>query len=207
MSVDERLRRGLREAAAAPHVDTDAALVEVENMNTQVKTRRGTLLGVAAAAAVVAGLVWGPGLLDTLDSGSDTTVAGPTMGPAEVLAAYEEARNARDFDALRALYADGAVITSHPLDSGDPPVADVDEVMALEETIMPSGTQSWFVEVEVSGDQATFTQLIRLRDGCYSTPGDQVTVADGKITSYTWAETRAVQPCTPEQLAEAGAQE
>jgi ketosteroid isomerase-like protein len=206
MSVDERLRRGLREAAAAPHVDTDAALVEVETMSTQVKTRRGILLGVAAAAAAVAGLVWGPGLLDTLGGVSDTPVAGPTMGPAEVLAAYEEARNARDFDAMRALYADDAVITGHPMDDGESPrTADVNEVMLLEESV-PSAAQSWFVEVEVSGDQATFTQLFRW-NGCHSTPGDQVTVTDGKITSYTWAATRAMGPCTPEQLAEAGVQE
>ena len=51
MSVDERLRRGLHEAATTPRVDTDAALVEVERMDTQVKTRRGVLLAVAAVAA------------------------------------------------------------------------------------------------------------------------------------------------------------
>ena len=150
--------------------------------------------------------MWGPGLLDTLGGVSDTPVAGPTMGPAEVLAAYEEARNARDFDAMRALYADDAVITGHPMDDGDSPrTADVNEVMLLEESV-PSAAQSWFVEVEVSGDQATFTQLFRW-NGCHSTPGDQVTVTDGKITSYTWAATRAMGPCTPEQLAEAGVQE
>lgn len=206
MSVDDRLRAGLREAAATPVVDTTAALVEVENMDQKVKTRRGVLLAAAAAAAVVAGLVWGPGLLDSLGGETDTAVAGSPEDPAAVLAAYEDARNARDYDALRALVADDAVITGHPLDYSDPPIADVDEFVSLERGVF-SNAETWLVEVEVSGNQATFTQLFSVDGDCHSTPGDQVTVEDGKITSYTWVETRGEQACTPEQLAEAGVEE
>lgn len=206
MSVDERMRTGLRLAYESLDSDVEAALKEVETMGTKQKTRRGIGLAVAASAVVVAGVVWGPGLVGSLGGERDTSAAGSTADPAAVLAAYEDARNSNDYDALRALYADDAVITGHPLDGSDPPVADVDEVMTLEEGV-PTGAQSWFVDVDVSGDQATFTQLFREGSGCHSTPGDQVTVENGKITSYTWAETRAQQACTPEQLAEAGVEE
>lgn len=207
MSVDQRLRRGLHAAAATPRVDTDSALVEVERMNAQATTRRGVLLAVAAAAVVIAGLVWGPWLLDSVGGQTDTVPAGTTGDPATVLAAYEDARNARDFDAMRDLYAADAVITGHPLDGRDPPVADVDEVMDFEQSQQSSVT-SWFVDVDVSGDQATFTQLVRNSGGCFATPGDQITVTDGQITRYTWADRAgAIQPCTPEQLAQADLEE
>lgn len=207
MSVDERLRRGLHEAAASPRVDTDAALVEVERMDTQVKTSRGVLPAVAAAAVVTAGPVWGPWLLDSVGGESEPVPAGSIDDPASVLAAYEDARNARDFETMRALYAEDAVITGHPMGPNQTRAANVDEALDFEQS-QQSSVKSWFVDVDVSGDQATFTQLVRNSGGCFATPGDQVTVTDGKITRYTWADRAgAIQPCTPEQLAQTGLEE
>ena len=133
-------------------------------------------------------------------------------GPTEVLAAYEDARNARDWDALRALYADDAVITRHPLDEGDPPIADVDEILALEmERFDATDEQVKFVNVEVSADRATFAHLFFADDGnCYGSLGDQadeITVRDGKITTYTWDLTSGSQRCDPDLVAEAGDEE
>lgn len=85
MSVDERLRSGLREAAAVPRVDTDSALVEVENMDTKVKTRHGVLLAVAAAAVVVAGLVWGPGIIGSVSGQGEMAPAGQPLGDRAVV--------------------------------------------------------------------------------------------------------------------------
>lgn len=212
MPIDDRLRDGLREAAAAPRVDTTAALVEVENMEQKVQTRRGVLLAVAAAAVVIAGLVWGPGLLDTVGGETDVVPAGTTDDPAAVLAAYEEARNARDWDALRALYTDDAVITDHPLVTTNPAVADVDTIISLEMARFDAtDEQVKFVNVEVSGDRATFAHLFFADDGnCYGSQGDQtdeILVQDGKITTYTWDLNSGSQTCDPELVAEAGLEE
>ena len=65
MSVDDRLAELAASIDAHP-VDTGPALMEVQTMAMEQKTRRRVLLAVAAAAVVViAGLVWGPGLLTT----------------------------------------------------------------------------------------------------------------------------------------------
>lgn len=102
-------------------------------------------------------------------------------GPAEVLAEYAEARNARDFEAMRALYADDAVIVGHQNDSDG--IADVDWMMAFEEWLPVGETR--FVDVEISGDQATFNDHFR---GGYidSSLVVQVTVVDGEITDWTY---------------------
>ena len=212
MSIDERMRTGLQQAYESLDSDVGAALEEVETMATKQKTRRGIGLAVAASAVVIAGLVWGPGLVDSLGGESGTPVAGSTEDPAAVLTAYEDARNARDWDALRALYADDAVITGHPLDEGDPPIADVDEILALEmERFDATDEQVKFVNVEVSADRATFAHLFFADDGnCYGSLGDQadeITVRDGKITTYTWDLTSGSQRCDPDLVAEAGDEE
>jgi hypothetical protein len=196
MSVDDRLRTGLREAAATPVVDTTAALVEVENMDQKVKTRRGVLLAVAAAAVVIAGLVWGPGLLDSLGGETDPVPAGPPDGPAAVLAEYQEARNAGDVDALMSLYATTAVVNEHPLDEGRFPVAfGVDEIRLLEAQvpgIQRAENATEYSAIEVSGNRATFTQrFIDDAGSCSSSAGNEIVVQDGKITQYTWGDESA----------------
>lgn len=84
-----------------------------------------------------------------------------SRAPAAVLAAYEEARNSNDYDALRELYADDAVITGHPLDTSDPQVADVDEFVALKTQRGNEHPEeaTTFANVEVFGDRATFAHL------------------------------------------------
>lgn len=77
MSVDERMRIGLRQAYDALDSDVEAALVHVESGVRHQRTRRTLLLATAAAVVVVAGVVWGPGALGWL-SGQDE------VQPAEV---------------------------------------------------------------------------------------------------------------------------
>ncbi len=111
--------------------------------------------------------------------------------PAAVLAAYEDARNAKDVDALMALYADDAVVTDHPLDS-DKLAEGVDEIRALEQqvpSIMGANGSTEFQVIEVSGNTATFTQkFVDYSGECHtgSGSGNKVTVVDGKITLYEW---------------------
>jgi hypothetical protein len=205
MSVDQRMRAGLQQAYQALDPDVGTALREVETMATNQKTRRGIALAVAASAVVLAGLAWGPDLLDSLGRGTDTPVAGSAEDPATVLAAYEDARNARDFDAMRALYADDAVITGHPL---RPTVSDVDQIISIEAARWTSGSndeeRTRFVNIEVSGDTVAFTTLFFPQEGgCLSGSGDEITVQGGTITAYTWGTTD--EPCDPELLARANA--
>lgn len=124
-------------------------------------------------------------------------------GPAEVLAQYQEARNARDLDALRAVYAEDAVITGHPLD--DDGVADVNEVIALwtERIDAMAGfddEEVRFFNAEVAGDSVTFTHIFRSGQDYFCGDGDEITVQDGKITRYTWMDS-PTQGCNADQLA------
>ncbi len=71
MSLDERMRAGVREVAASPPIDSPMAWEEVR-MKAQKQTRRNvTLMAVAASVVVIAGVVWGPGVLDSLTSQDD----------------------------------------------------------------------------------------------------------------------------------------
>lgn len=219
MSVEERLAQLAASIDAHP-VDAGPALMEVETMAMEQKTRRNELVAVVAAAVVViAGLVWGPGLLGTSGGETDTAVAGTPGDPAAVLAEYQQARNANpvrevdpaDFwlDSLMSLYAEDAVVTGHPLDDGDPPIATgLEEIARLESQVGPSEVDSPFsqraahateyFDVEVSGNQAAFrTHFFNKYGECFGGSGrDQITVEDGKITRWEWGE-GANEPCDP----------
>lgn len=121
-----------------------------------------------------------------------------TAGPAEVLAAYEQASDASDVDALMALYAEDAVVTGHPLDEGSPPIATgAEEIRQLElQTLGLQRTEDAndFFDIEVSGDTAVFSNRFFTDDGsCYSGSDHEITVEDGRITSYAWGIHS--QPC------------
>ena len=121
-------------------------------------------------------------------------------GPAEVLAQYQDARNAGDVNALISLYAEDAVVTDHPLDTDSPAVATgVEEIRDLEITV-PSLQRpedaTEYSDVEVSGDQATFIQrFINSAGECFSTAGNQITVEGGTITTYDWGDEPAADVC------------
>lgn len=119
-------------------------------------------------------------------------------GPAEVLEQYEEARDASDIDALMALYAEGAVVTGHPLEEGSPPIATgAEEIRLLEEQISDlqrAEDANDFFDTEVTGNTAVFSNQFFTDDGsCYSGSGHEITVEDGQITSYAWGTHS--QPC------------
>ena len=79
MSLDERMRAGLRTAAGAHPIDTPTAWEEIRMQAQREHTRRNVVLVAAAAAAVVAGVAWGPGIVDSLSgSGEATPVDQPT---------------------------------------------------------------------------------------------------------------------------------
>ena len=206
-------------------VDTGPALMDVEAMAMEQKTRRNVLLAVVAAAVlVIAGLVWGPSLLNSSGGDTDTAVAGGPEDPAAVLAEYQQARNDNpvrevdpaDFwlDSLMSLYAEDAVVTGHPLDNSDPPIATgLEEIARLEAQVGPSEVDSPFTQraahateyfdVAVSGNQAAFrTHFFNKYGECFGGSGlDQITVEDGTITRWEWAE-GADEPCDPQGLAQ-----
>ncbi len=70
MSVDERLEQ-LAGSVEAHRVDTTTALMEVQAMADKQKARRRVQWAVAASVAVIAGAVFGPGVLDSLTSQDD----------------------------------------------------------------------------------------------------------------------------------------
>ena len=71
MSLDERMRAGLHAAVDSRPVDTTAAWEQVRRQSQRDHTRRTVMLAAAAAAAAVAGLVWGPGIVDSLSGQGD----------------------------------------------------------------------------------------------------------------------------------------
>jgi len=165
--------------------------VRVMSVSSPSEQRRAWLVGVAIAVVVlVGGTTWFLGA-----AGYDSPSAPPPAieDPAAVLAAYEDARNAKDVDALVALYADDAVVIGHPLD-GDKLAEGVDEIRALERQVpMYMGANGFteFRTIEVSGNTATFKQkFVNNAGACFSDndtgKGNTVTVVDGKITLYVW---------------------
>ena len=115
--------------------------------------------------------------------------------PAAVLAAYQEARNSGDMDALMAFYSDDAVVTNAPFDSistgEDEPVATgVDEIRALESerpSFQRPEDATEFINVQVSGNRVTFDQtFFNDEEECFGDSGNEVTIEDGKITLYAW---------------------
>jgi len=111
--------------------------------------------------------------------------------PAAVLAAYEDARNADDVDALIALYADDAVVIGHPLD-GDGIAEGVTEIRTLESRGPAIRGENGFTQysaIEVSGNTVTFNQKFVTGVGsCFSDSGNEITVVDDKITLYEWGD-------------------
>ena len=73
MSLDERMRAGTRAAAGTRPIDTTNALEEIQMQAQREHTRRNVVLVAAAAAALVAGVVWGPGVLDSLSGSREAT--------------------------------------------------------------------------------------------------------------------------------------
>ncbi len=114
--------------------------------------------------------------------------------PASVLAAYQEARNSSDTDALMALYGDDAVITGHPSDSvsvgESEPVATTDEIRRFESerpSFQRPEDATEFFNIEVSGNRVSFDQRFFNDEGdCFGDSGNEVTIEDGKITLYNW---------------------
>ena len=66
MSLDERMRAGTRAAAGSRPIDRAAAWERVQQRSQRAHTRRNVVLTAAAAATVFAGVVWGPGIVDSL---------------------------------------------------------------------------------------------------------------------------------------------
>ncbi len=73
MSLDERMRAGTHAAAGSRPIDRAAAWEEIQMQAQRAHTRRNVLLVAAAAVAVVAGVVWGPGIVSLVSNGSDAT--------------------------------------------------------------------------------------------------------------------------------------
>jgi hypothetical protein len=163
--------------------------VRVTSVSRPSEQGRAWLVGVAIAVVVlVGGTTWFLGA-----AGSDSPSGPPPAieDPAADLAAYEDARNAEDVDALIALYANDAVVIGHPLDE-DGLAEGVDEIRTLESHVPAIHGANGFTEygeIEVSGNTATFKQKLVNNEGdCFSSSGNETTVADDKITLYQWGD-------------------
>ena len=75
MSLDERMRAGVRAVATAHGADTTRAWEKVLMRSRRERTVRTVLASAAAAAALVAGVVWGPGILDSVTDRADPVPA------------------------------------------------------------------------------------------------------------------------------------
>jgi hypothetical protein len=81
MSLDDRMRAGVRKAAATQDVDASQAWEEVRMRSRRERTTRTLIASAAAAAALVAGAVWGPGVVDSfMDRGDPMPAGRPTEG-------------------------------------------------------------------------------------------------------------------------------
>ncbi len=111
--------------------------------------------------------------------------------PAAVLAAYEEARNSGDVDAVMGFYAEDAVVENDPGDD-DGVATGVSEIRILEARvpgIQGSTGGIEFTDLVVSGNTVIFNETFMNEDGdCFSSTGNEVTVEDDKITLYVWGD-------------------
>lgn len=129
--------------------------------------------------------------------GDDDSADDADTDPAAVLADYQATINAGDVDALMSLYADDAVVVSHPQDSlsfgdegGEPVATGIDEIRLLVinvPNVQRPEDATEFVNVEASGSQVTFDQIwFNDEEDCFGISGNEVTVQNGKITRYVW---------------------
>jgi len=157
----------IRPDEVAAQVDSP---VRVMSVSSPAEQHRSWLVVVAIAVVVlVGGATWIFGVARS-DSPSAPPPTVPTTldlqsseDPAAVLVAYEDARNAKDVDALMALYADDAVVTGHPRDF-DKLAEGVDEIRALEQqvpSIMGANGFTEFQVIEVSGNHGDVHPEVR----------------------------------------------
>ncbi len=153
--------------------------IDANERSSPAPMRFGVVAGVLVAVLVLAGC-------SDDDSGDATD-----SDPAAVLAAYKEARNAGDVDAVMAFYAEDAVVENHPGDD-DGVATGVSEIRILEAQvpgIQGSTGGIEFTDLVVSGNTVTFKETFMHKDGdCFSSTGNEVTVEDDKITLYVWGD-------------------
>lgn len=111
-----------------------------------------------------------------------------SAAPDEVLDSYLDAFARADLDAMLAVFTPFTVVTGHPLDSAD--ISGLDAIRSLEQRALAwarSDTPMRVVEIRVSGDTATFDQIIYGQDGsCISSVGSRIVVDTGKIMRWDW---------------------
>jgi hypothetical protein len=176
-------------------IDAAAYLATLEQRSSQVtqvdtkqkdqekkKTVRQRWL-VAAVVIILAGIA-----LVLVNQGDETPVA-TQPGPDEVLADYLEVWNAEDAEAVMVFYAEDAVIEGHPEDT-DGLATGKSEILPIEQRMQihqGSTGRLEFINMVVSGDTVTFDNIFHNGDGdCFSSTGDEVTVADDKITLWVF---------------------
>jgi hypothetical protein len=187
-------------SVVAEQIEPGAIATANDTPTNQAGKRRWSGALVAAAAFGVAVVVVGVAVLLATGDGDDAAA------PASILAAYVEALNSGDVDAVMALYADDAVVKDHPRDFDDVATG-VDEIRALiseAPLVQGSGEGMELFTVVVSGSTVTFHHRFfygadgihsGLVAGCTGGINDSMTVVDGKITVYDWGvQTRTVCP-------------
>jgi len=119
---------------------------------------------------------------------------GDDSDPAAVLADYLEVWNAEDAEAVMVFYADDAVVEDHPT-VGGVLATGKSEIFPIEASLdrnQGSTGRMEFINMEVSGDTVTFDNIFHNGDGdCFSSAGNEMTVADDKVTLIVWGDTDA----------------
>ncbi len=119
---------------------------------------------------------------------------GDDSDPAAVLADYLEVWNAEDAEAVMVFYAEDAVIEGHPVDTDGLATGKVAifSIEAQMDAFQGSTGRLEFINMEVSGDTVTFDNIFHNAEGdCFSTKGNEMTVADDMITLIVWGDTDA----------------
>jgi hypothetical protein len=202
--LDTRIARDLREIAdrATPsptawetihaRMRTQAPVEETEVImltDEPTGTRRGWMVLVAAAAAVVIAVVIG--VLVTRNDDPKVT-ADEGASPEEVLDEFVVAYNAKDLDAVMALFADSAVVTGEPLDR-DPPMEGIDEIRDVYARDMEQMESIELTDLETAGHAATFVHIWRSAGGACYAGTNRVVVEGGEI--IRWDVLTHSRPC------------
>lgn len=109
---------------------------------------------------------------------------GDDADPGETIQAYIDAYNARDIDAVMALFADDAVITDHPF-AGVTEGTEAIRTLHVRDVEAAGGDDAYQIsDLQVSGNTVTWNHVWNER--CTGI-GNEATVMDGAIVSWQFA--------------------
>lgn len=181
-----------RQAGASPSTAPDRVLDAGQHRSR--RPRRSRLAGVAAFVAVLFVGAAAFGLITVLGE-DDTPAAGPSDDPAATIEAYYAAYNARDLDAVMAVFTEESVMIGHPAAAMATGLAAIKAVQVQDLSGAASEDAYTISNVQVTGNTVTWDQVWTSSGGDrYCHNGQHAVVEDGKILTWTWPDSRAACP-------------